>query len=389
MLGPQPIQRVRRVYRFKGLKLIGVVLVLAVLLQAIIMIGQSLFLRSTKAERGFVEHEFPTDFLILRHEKVLTPPMAGQINLAVSAGYRVRRDDLLFEIIDPRSDKQLDPQKRQELIEYWRRVADLDRVIRGIEQELRIYRSKQSGIGQRIIKPQDRADMEREIRRLQVESSRLKTKKSSLLESMHRSDIGDYITYYRCVFADEAGFFWPALDGGEELPVGESYVPNIDDFQRNYQTTSPVLNREVQKDQPIGKLITNWDITLVALVKDNNTIYRPKEMQHCHLTLADGRELNLEFIQKLPAPSGEFWFFRDSSLDQELLKKRRIRGLLKARRTFGMRVPISSLKKDGQKWFIMVSKKGNRCEIPVKVVDYDYSWAIIEGLDEGAIILYH
>jgi hypothetical protein len=163
----------------------------------------------------------------------------------------------------------------------------------------------------------------------------------------------------------------------------------MDDFNRNYQTVSPALDKEVQKGQPIGKLVTSWDMTLVAVVKAPDTTYRPTEMQRCHLTLADGMERELEFLQKLPAPKGEFWFFRESSLDQVLLKKRKVRGLLETRRTFGTRVPVTSLKKEGKNWFAMVSKKGKRCDVPVEVVDSDYSWAIVKGLSEGEIVFYH
>lgn len=386
MLEPRPIQRIRRVYRFKGLKLIGVVLALVVLLQLVVMLGQTLFPRQIRAESGYVSHEFPVNMLVLRNETVICSPMAGRANLAVSAGSRVRRDDLLFEIIDPRYEKRLDARKRQELVEYWRCIAAIDRVLRGIEREISIYQSKSSGIGRRAIKAKDKADMEREILRLRSEAFRLKQRKNSIIDSARYREIAEYAPHYRCIFADEAGFFWPALDGGEKLPAGESYVPNLDDFERDYSAVSPVLEKEVQKEQPLGKLITNWEATLVAAVKE--TTYRPKEMQHCRLTLADGNELHLEFIQKLSAPEGEFWFFREASLHQELLKKRKIRGLLETRRTFGTRVPATSLKKVGKGWFVIISKRGKRFETPVQVVDADGSWAIVKGVNEGAIVLY-
>jgi hypothetical protein len=389
VLGPQPVQRVRKVYRFKGLKLVGTILILAVVLQIIIVIGQNLFLRTTTAGPGIVEHEFPVDMLILRNETVLTAPMAGRVNLAVSAGSRVRRGDLLFEVMDPRFEAQLDIAQRQELIEYWRRIAEVNRVLKGIKEEIRIYKSKQSGIGQRHIRSIDKMDMQKEILRLQAEFLQLTHKKNSLLDSIHGLDSRDYVSHYRCIFADEAGFFWPALDGGEAFPNGELYVPKLQDLERKYHTVSPVLDKEVQKDQPLGKLITSWDVTLVTAVEETEINLRPKEMQHCRFVLADGREFVLEFLQKLPAPRGEFWLFHESSLDPEILKNRKIRGLLITHRTFGTRVPVTSLKKEGKRWFIMVSKKGKRVNLPIQVIDSDDVWAIVKGIDEGTVVLYH
>lgn len=381
MLDPRPTQRIRKNFRFKGVRLLIAVLALAISLQVLIAVGQNLMGKQAIAQWGIIEHSVTADCLILRHELLLTSPIAGRVELAVSAGSRVRKGQLLMEIIDPNHEDQLTPGKREALVRYGRRLAELDLVILGIQRELRIYRSG-SGTAKQKMDPA-------EIDRLEIEQTHLRQLKQELVDSESSKELRELSRYDQCIFAEQTGLFWPALDGGEKLQPGDDYIPQPMDFQGNYQNSSPVLNQNVRSGEPIGKIVEGWEESIIAWVKPTDLAFRPYEEQRCRLILSEDRLVDLEFLQRQPAPQGEFWSFREDSLTPDLLKKRVMRGTIVTRRTFGIRIPRNAMRKTATGWFASVAYRNETRSLPVRLVDIDDSWAIVAGLEPGTIVLYH
>ena len=189
------------------------VLLIAGGLQLLLLVGQRAFWRTTVARWGAVEHAVAAEVLMLRDEKVLYAPIDGKVYALVKAGSRVQRGEAFLEIIDPSVAEGLTEEQRQQLTDRSKRLARLETALAGLRRELTVSTDLR-GMLQRAQKKQDLADLDKEIARLHQELSRLNKQRSELLSSPVAGLGRTWSNKYACLTAEEAGVFWPALDGG-------------------------------------------------------------------------------------------------------------------------------------------------------------------------------
>ncbi|HPT66784.1 MAG TPA: HlyD family efflux transporter periplasmic adaptor subunit [Bacillota bacterium] len=364
------------------------VLLIAGGLQLLLLVGQRAFWRTTVAQWGAVEHAVAAEVLMLRDEKVLYAPIDGKVYALVKAGSRVQRGEAFLEIIDPSVAEGLTEEQRQQLTDRSKRLARLETALAGLRWELTVSTDLR-GMLQRAQKKQDLADLDKEIARLHQELSRLNKQRSELLSSPVAGLGRTWSNKYACLTAEEAGVFWPALDGGEGLSPGLDVTPGRQDFAAQYKASSPVLDRFVQAGQPVGKIVVGWQEVVAAHVAREAAALRPEPGRSCRLRLAQGQEIAVDFLRAAATEEGEIWLFRERTLDPALLQKRKFRAMLLPKRTVGVRVPRSALWKKGNNYGVLVPWKNERRITPVELVDADDLWAIVRGIEPGTPVLYH
>ena len=386
-LKSQSSQRIRRGFRFHGFRMLVAAVVILVTTEMLLIWSQNAFLRTTVADWGSVERSFPSELLILRKEHVLVAPIDGVVYPLVNAGSRVSRGESVLEIVNSRWEQKLTPELRKDLSHFSSKIATLAYQRQGLEQEIIERRKQREYLKRQTNLEKELLQVELEIAQLSNELSRINRKREDLLNDYERMN-PDWSQNYVCLIADEPGIFWPALDGGEGLPDGTTYLPRAEDFSKNYKSSSPVLEKRVRAGQALGKVINGWEETIIAKVGAEALSFRPKEGMKCELILSDGQRSEVRFQSHVLAQKGEFWFFQDKSLVPSLLKKRKLRGYIVASRSTGIRLPRTSLVERTDGWKTITMRRGQKKEIPVEVVDTDDTWAIVKGVSLGTLILY-
>jgi hypothetical protein len=387
-LKSQSSQRLRKGFRFHGFRMLVAAVVILITTEMLLIWSQNTFLRTTVADWGSIEHAISSDLLILRKESVLVSPIDGIVYPLVNAGSRVRRGEPVLEVVNTRWEQKLTPEMRKELSHLSSQTAILAYQLQGVERELIERRKQKEYLKRKDPAGKELRQVESEINQLLGELSRISRKREDLLSNNERMNL-DGSQNYVCLVATEPGVFWPALDGGESLSDDTVYLPQEEDFTKNYKPSSPVLEKRVRAGQALGKVINGWEETVIAKVGPVALQFRPKEGMKYGLVLPDGQRSELKFQAHVLAQKGEFWIFQEKSLNSSLLKKRKLRGAIIARKSTGIRLPRTALVERSDGWKAITMRRGQKREIPVKVVDTDDSWAIVQGVSLGTLILYH
>lgn len=383
----QHVPRRRRGFRFHWFRLLIVTLLLAAVIEGAIFLGQRIFLRRTVADWGSIEHRIAVEVLFLRKEKVLTTPFSGRIYPAVKAGSRVRRGTVLAELIHPKIADTITMEDRRFLMKAYSQLAKIETSIRGIDNEL-TERQNQLAYLRNKNNAEGQIQVEHEIVILRQNKTDLMKEEGVYRQAIAERLNAEWDQHYTCLVADEPGIFWPALDGGESLLDGDSYLPVSSDFHRRYHAYAPILEGKVQEGRAVGKLIMGWEETVVAWVRPETAPFRPKTGERCRLLLPDGTQAELKFTSSSTASKGEFWIFQESAMEPQLLQKRRLKAMLTIEKTAGVRLPKSALWRRNDGYVVLTPDKRRHKELPVTLVDANDQWAVVKGINVGTIVLY-
>ena len=348
-----------------------VVMLLFFLLTQLIYAGISyLFPRVQVVDWGTIEHGQWVEVLVLRAEKVLTAPFTGEANLLVEEGARVRAGEAVAELINAEAAPDLNKEDLLALRTIAFRLHHLDQEVNELDKDLAfLAKHNTNSVGK------------------QEEQHFLTARKNELLANRKRlahnakTVLADWENQYQLVIAAQPGIFSTHLDGGENLNLLERHQ-----FEKATKPKIAVprsFNSKIKADRPWAKMVTEYTQTLVCQLPSGVNL----EPQEEAVLLANGCRYQLSFLAT--DYTNRLWYFTESSLAPELLKKRSFSAYLIHNSTSGLRVPRTALAYEEKKgWTVTTSVKGNKQRIEIEVVDMDDQWAIVQGLPLGTAIYF-
>ena len=172
--------------------------------------------------------------------------------------------------------------------------------------------------------------------------------------------------------AKASGVFTPGVDGLEF--VGPDNIDNVD-FKKIAQLYKPVkLAEEVEKGQPVGKLIDNLEKIILALPQNQTAQkFRPGRLYQIKI---DGQiTVSGEYLKNL----GEYALFSIAFYPDEILKERISKVFVKTAEKGGFLVPKSSVKTFNGQTCIYTLKNEEVVLTPVKIIKKFEKDVLIEG----------
>jgi hypothetical protein len=367
-------------------KILGGVLILILLVEALGILVGNLTSKPVVAEWGTIEKGFWAEVLFLRDESVLIAPLNGDLTIKITDGTRVPRGEIAATIntIDSGNapDDNTDLQVRLQSLD--REVQSFQEDLERVRLEIAAQKPKLSHIPKKSVKvrsaSKDLVSIEQEKTRIlgNIEYTRLQIQ--LITKKINNRKNGMVF-----VSVDKPGYLFYQYDEWEEHFSPDQFAGLTPiDFNRVYTLKSP--GKVIKAGAVIGKVVNPFHqiITLVIDPKQtgipvNGDLWGFKSGENTfqcpvinHTQLTDGKIiLALE----------------DDSMLPEFMPNRRAKVFIIYKRISGITIPVQALYRRGGKMTVKVVKGDGYKETNVIVLENDGVKAIISGIEFGTTII--
>lgn len=375
----------RRFKMVNIVKIIGGVIVLLLIVEALGILVGNLTLKPVVAQWGTIEKGWWAEALFLRDETMLSAPTSGDLNIKLVDGIRVAHGEIVATINTTDSGNQNDNSKLQLGLQTVKREvqtlqADLDRV--GLEittKNAKLSHISKNSAQVRYLQ-EDLISLQQEKARIlrNIENNRLAIQSTG--KKINNGPVGTAI-----ITVDQPGFLFYQFDEWEEHFSPEQFSGLVPaDFNRIYALKSP--EKQVKTGMNIAKVINPFR-QIIAVIIDPNQTGVPVTGDIWQFKNGENRFQCTVVNQTKVADHKMIIALEDVSMLPEFMPNRRAKIFLIYKSISGIVIPVQALFKKGQQMTVKVVKGDGYKETKVTVLENDGVKAIIKGIEFGTTII--
>lgn len=174
--------------------------------------------------------------------------------------------------------------------------------------------------------------------------------------------------------SNDSGIFVNSVDGYEDININNVF-DKINNFSKT-KTNNVLSNTHVEKDEPIGKIVTseNWCVVFEISEKENNNL---SETKYVNITFDSD---NNTILGKLEIKKVNDKFYAIVSFDQGFIRYAHLRtALISINKTpfIGYSIPKKSVKEVDGKTGVFVSNSGIAEFVPVQIIGEEENMYLI------------